>query len=55
LARLKLEGRALTWWESYVTARRLKEEPPVTQWEIFKNFIKLHLYPIGYEKEQRIQ
>jgi hypothetical protein len=29
-ARLKIEGHALTWWESDAVSRALGNEPPVT-------------------------
>jgi hypothetical protein len=53
-AHLKLEGHALTWWESDAIARRLGNEPPMIDWEVFKDMIKSHFYPIGYEEEQKI-
>jgi hypothetical protein len=49
-ARLKLEVHALTWWESDAVSRALGNEPPVTEWEVFKDMIKSHFYPIGYEE-----
>jgi hypothetical protein len=38
--KLKLEGRALGWWESNVVSRALEYEPPVTGWEVLKEIIK---------------
>jgi hypothetical protein len=52
-ARLKLEVHALTWWESDAVSRALGNEPPVTEWEVFKDMIKSHFYPIGYEEHQK--
>jgi hypothetical protein len=33
---LKLEGHALTWWESDVIARRLGNEPPMKNWKCLR-------------------
>ena len=40
IARLKLEGHALTWWESHTKTLRLEGDPLVTKWEDFKTLIK---------------
>jgi hypothetical protein len=53
-ARLKLEGHALTWWESHTETLRLEGDPPVTRWEDFKTLIKSQFYPIGYVEDQWI-
>jgi hypothetical protein len=53
-ARLKLEGHALTWWESGIVSRSLGNKPPVTVWEVFKDMIKSQFYPIGYGEHQKI-
>jgi hypothetical protein len=37
---LKLEGHALTWWESDAVNRELGNEPLVIDWEVFKKMIK---------------
>ena len=47
-ARLKLEGYALTWWDSHTNTLTLEGEPPMSIWEDFKNLIKSQFYPIGY-------
>jgi hypothetical protein len=39
-SRLKLEGHALTWWESHMKILRMEGDPLVTRWEDFKNLIK---------------
>lgn len=39
-ARLKLEGHALAWWESDAAGRDLEYQPPMVDWEIFKDMIK---------------
>jgi hypothetical protein len=51
---LKLEGHALTWWESDAVSRAIGNDPPVINWEVFKNMIKSQFYPIGYEEHQQI-
>jgi len=51
---LKLEGHALTWWDSDAVSRELGNEPLVIDWEVFKNMIKYQFYPIGYEEHQKI-
>ena len=38
--RLKLEGHALTWWESHTKTMRLEGEPLVTKSEDLKALIK---------------
>jgi hypothetical protein len=45
---LKLEGRALTWWESHTKTLRLEGDPPVTKREDFKPLNKSQFYHIGY-------
>jgi hypothetical protein len=40
---LKLEGHALTWWKSDVVRREIGNEPPVTNWEVFKNSDKISI------------
>lgn len=54
-ARLKLEGHALTWWESHMETLRLEEEPLVAEWEDFKTIINSYFYPIGYVEDQWIR
>jgi hypothetical protein len=49
---LKLEGHALTWWESDAVSKELENEPPMIDWEEFKDMIKSSFYPIGYEEQQ---
>jgi hypothetical protein len=49
---LKLEGHALALWESTAVARELEYEPPVIDWEVFKDMIKTQFCPIGYEEHQ---
>jgi hypothetical protein len=39
-ARLKLEGHALSWWESHTKTIRLEGDLLVTRWEEFKSLIK---------------
>jgi hypothetical protein len=39
-SQLKLEGHTLTWWESDAVRITLGNEPPVTDWEVFKELIK---------------
>jgi hypothetical protein len=39
-ARSKLEGHALTWWESHMETLMLEGDLPVTRWEDFKTLIK---------------
>jgi hypothetical protein len=53
-ARLKLEGHALTWWESHTETLRLEGDPPVTRWEDFKTLINSQFYPIGYVEDEWI-
>jgi hypothetical protein len=53
-SRLKLEGHALTWWESHMETLRLEGDPLVTKWEDFKTLIKSQFYPIGYVEDQWI-
>jgi hypothetical protein len=45
---LKLEGDALTWWESHTVRRELANEPLVTHWEVFNDMMKSQFHPIGY-------
>jgi hypothetical protein len=52
--RLKLEGHALTWWESHMKTLRLEGDPQVTKWEDFKTLIKSQFYHIGYVEDQWI-
>jgi hypothetical protein len=51
---LKLEGHALTWWESDAVRKALGNEPPLIDWELFKDMMKSQFYPIGYEEQQQI-
>ena len=51
---LKIEGHALRWWESDAVSKALGNEPPMTNWEVFKDMIKYQLYPIVYEEHQQI-
>jgi hypothetical protein len=44
---LKLEGHALAWWESDAVGRALENDPPITDWEVFKGMIKSQLYLTG--------
>jgi hypothetical protein len=53
-SQLKLEGHALAWWESDAVGRELGNEPPLIDWEVFKDMIKAQFYPIGYEEHQKI-
>jgi hypothetical protein len=53
-AQLNIEGRALAWWESDAVIRLLGNEPPMNNWEVFKDMIKSNFYPIGYEEHQQI-
>jgi hypothetical protein len=53
-APLKLEHHSLTGWESDAVSRALGNEPPVTDWKVFKDMIKSQFYPIGYEEHQQI-
>ena len=46
--RLKLEGHALTWWESHTKTLRLEGDLIVTRWEDFKTLIESQLYHVGY-------
>jgi hypothetical protein len=39
-SQLKLEGHALTWWESDAVSRELGNAPLMTDWKVFKNMIK---------------
>jgi hypothetical protein len=48
----KLEGHVLAWWESDAVGRALENEPPMINWEVFKDMIKSQLYSIGYEEHQ---
>jgi len=49
---LKLEDHALGSWESDPTRRELQNDPPVIDWEVFKDMIEAHFYPI--EEHQQI-
>ena len=49
--RLKLEGDALTWWESQMETLNLEGYPLVTKWEDFKTLIKSQFYHIGYVED----
>jgi hypothetical protein len=53
-SQLNLEGHALEWWESDRVSILLGNEPPMTNWEVFKDMIKSHFYPIGYGEHQQI-
>jgi len=44
----------LTWWESDAVSRALGNEPPMIDWDVFKDMIKSQFYPIGYEEHQQI-
>jgi hypothetical protein len=37
---LNIKGHALIWWESYPVSRALGNEPPINNWEVFKDMIK---------------
>ena len=44
-AQLKLEGHALTWWESHMEALRLEGDRLVTKWEDFKTPHQVPILP----------
>jgi hypothetical protein len=54
-SRLKLEGYALTWWESHTKILRLEGDLPITRWEELKNLMKSQFYLIEYVQDQWIQ
>jgi hypothetical protein len=39
-ARMKLEGHALTWFESHTKKLRSEVDPPINMWKDFKTLIK---------------
>jgi hypothetical protein len=51
---LNPEGHVLAWWESDVVRRALGNEPPMIYKEVFKDMIKSHFYPMGYDEHQQI-
>jgi hypothetical protein len=46
-SKLKLEGHALTWWESHTETLRLEGDPPVTKWKDFKTLRSLNSILLG--------
>jgi len=50
-ARPKLEGHALTWWESHTKTLRLEGDLLVNKWEDFKTLIKSQFHLIGYVED----
>jgi hypothetical protein len=53
-AQLNIESCSLAWWESDAVRIFLGNEPPMNNWEVFKDMIKSNFYPIGYEEHQKI-